>query len=180
VKEGKRSGKPSRKEQSARPGKRSLYDPKLGARNYRKAEDGRFADHPAFRACKDLGGVVIALEHLATNKRRVNVRLKAIRKQVERALRRLAEASQMNRLGDKVRFAEAIASYFNGKNSHERVVRVCFEMIQLRTQLHEQPSRTELQEAVREKFGIEYSEQEWRRLIKRTGLDAQLSNLPAK
>jgi len=38
-------------------GKRSLYNPTLGSSNHRKAEERRFANPPAFIACKNIAGV---------------------------------------------------------------------------------------------------------------------------
>jgi hypothetical protein len=157
-------------------GKRSLYSPEKGASNYRKAQEGRFADHRAFIACKTLQGSLIALQLLAAEKAKGHVRhrLEAITRQFSKAWSSLiVQAKLLRSTSDKLRFSEAIAAMLNPQKQPDVKVWVpCWQAIEMRTK---QPSRAELRRAVREKTGITYSDTEWRRLMRRTGLNKQLA-----
>jgi hypothetical protein len=157
-------------------GKRSLYRPDLGGSNYRKAQDGRFADHPAFLACKTMAGAFVGLQRITPQSRKIDLRLAAIREQMDKALCVLRdEAKNLKRPSDKLRFAEAIAAFFNPpKAPDENVWRVCWREIEMRTRQHEKPSQAELRHAVEGDDGIKFSDEQWKRLMKRTGLNKKL------
>ena len=150
-------GKPSSKG-----GKRSLYNPKLGASNYRKAEGGRFAYHPAFLASQNLAGASIGLERLA--------------RQLDKALCDIRDKTKNLRSpSDKIRFAEAMAAFFNPPKGPDEDVRcVCWRAIQMRTELHQEPSQAELRRAVKQKDHKQFSDEQWKRLMKKTGLNKEL------
>jgi hypothetical protein len=191
-----------RKSRKVKGGKRSLYNPKMGSSNYRKAEQGRFANHPAFAACRNLAGVSIALQRLISGGDKMELRLTATARQLETALLCLLEAKKLKTPGDKIRFAEAMAAYRFPENiggtrfseavkeirelcrigelpdrekpPDENVWRVCWRAIEMRTTQRENPSQAELRHAVEREEGIKLSDEEWKRLIKRTGLNKKL------
>jgi hypothetical protein len=164
---------PSDVEQRPRGGKRSLYDPKLGASNYRKAEDGRFARHPAFIACKKLWGVFYALSTKSGAKKN-NRRWPAIAKQMENALCSLRdEATRSKGRSDKLRFAEAVGAFFDPpKTRDETALLICWRAIELRT--NERPSQAEVRYAVEQVRGKKFLDYEWKRWMKRLGLNKKL------
>lgn len=158
-------------------GKRSLYRPELGSSNWRKAQDGRFADHPAFRACRKLQGASVSVRRMMEDRKKMKLRLAATAEQIDEALCVLGvEAASLNSPSDKLRFAEAIVAAFNRTRGmrDENVFRVCRREIQMRTTLHEKPSQAELRHAVEQMDGIKFSDEEWKRLGKRTGLNKKL------
>jgi len=159
-------------------GKRSLYRPELGSSNWRKAQDGRFADDPAFRACRKLQGASVSLRRMMWNRRKIKLRVAAIAEQMDEALRILkVEATWLKSRGAKLRFAESVAAAFFNRRSEKRdedTLRVCRREIIMRTTLHEKPSQAELRHAVKEIDGREFSDEEWKRLLKRTGLNKHL------
>lgn len=166
-------------------GKRSLYRPELGSSNWRKAQDGRFTLHPAFRACRQFQGAYVAIQRMTSDVKRIEqritqiaLRLEATEIQMDKALLTLSvEAERLKSPSDKLRFAEAIAvAFFNRTPGmrDERVLRVCWREIQMRTTLHEKPSQAELRHAVEREDGIKLSDEEWKRLLKRTGLNKKL------
>ncbi len=156
----------------AKVGKRSLYSPDLGASNYRKAQEGRFANHPAFLACKNLEGVKLALQGMITNREKIGMRTTAVARQIENALSILRdEVKKLGNRSDKLRFAEAIEAFFNPqKTPDEKVWRVCWRAIEMRSM---NPSQAELRRAV-EKDGDTFSDEQWKRLMKRSGLNKEL------
>jgi hypothetical protein len=107
----------------------------------------------------------------------IALRLEATEMQMDNALRTLSvEAERLKSPSDKLRSAEAIAAAFNRTPGmrDERVLRVCWREIQMRTTLHEKPSQAELRHAVEREDGIKFSDEEWKRLLKRTGLNKKL------
>jgi hypothetical protein len=174
--------KSSKQKPGSKAGKRSLYDPKLGASNYRKAQDGRFANHPAFLACKELAGVFVGLERLTPKSRKIDSRLAAITGQMDKALCVLRdETKKLKSVSDKLRFAEAIAAFFNPpKAPDQNVWRVCWRAIEMRTTMHEEPSQAELRHAVEDEDHIKFSDEQWKRLMKQTGLNKELPTLLQK
>jgi len=139
---------------TSKSGKRPLYDPELGSSNWRKAQNGRFADHPAFLACRKLLGASVSVRRMMWNRKKMKLRLAATAEQIDEALRVLkVEATWLNSRSDKLRFAEAIAAAFNRTPGmrDENVLRVCRREISMRTTLHEKPSQAELRHAVEQK-----------------------------
>jgi len=170
---------------SAGTGKRSLYSPDLGSANWRKAQDGRFAFHPVFRACRQFQGAYIAIHRMTSDLKNVKsiaqtttqiaLRLDAVERQMEKALCTFcAEAEKLKGPSEKLRFAEAIREAFNeSKRSDEEVLRVCRREIEMRT-LRKNPSQAELRHAVEKLDNIKFSTEKWKRLLKRTGLNKRL------
>jgi hypothetical protein len=131
-----------RKQEQSRKGglrKKSLYDPNLGSGNWRKAEDGRYADHPAFRACRALQGafqgayitigcMVEDFPRLRRSRKieQIAARLTAAEIQASEALctlrdeaRKLLGWDERGKLkgpGEKFRFADALTVSFNRLN----------------------------------------------------------------
>jgi hypothetical protein len=169
----KRKQKPSSKG-----GKRPLYDPKLGSSNWRKAQDGRFADHPVFRACRKLQGASVSLQRMMGSRKKMKLRLAATAEQMDEAFRVLKiEATSLNRRGAKLRFAEAVAAAFFDRKPEmrdEETLRVCQREIMMRTTTHEKPSQAELRHAVEEINGKKFTDERWKRLLKRIGLNKRL------
>jgi hypothetical protein len=165
-----------RKSRKVKGGKRSLCSPARGSSNYRKAQEGRFADHPAFIACKSVAGVQVALHHLMETRKKIKIRLPAIVDQLEKALRCLSEeANKLSGKSEKLRFAEAIANFFSPwRGSDHNVWRVCWREIEMRTTQHEKPSQAESRRAVESEDGTKFSDEQWKRLMKRTGLNKKL------
>jgi hypothetical protein len=165
-------------------GKRSLYSPKLGSSNWRKARDGRYALHPAFRAYRKLQGAktalqlaVLDLKQITQTKKvkQMNVRLSSTELQLGEALKMFAgEAKELKSSSDKLHFAEAIAAASHRtKKPDDNVERVCWRAVEMRTR-GENPSQVELRRAVQKFDGITFSDLEWKRLLKRTGLNRLL------
>jgi hypothetical protein len=163
-------------ERKAKGGRRSLYKPELGASNYRKAQDGRFADHPAFLACRSFAGAFVGLERMTESRKKIMLRLEAITGQLDKALCNLRdEAKNLKTRSDKLRFAEAIAASFDPpKAPDEKVSRVCQRAIYLRNRLHKKPSQAELRHAVEREDDLKFSNEQWKRLMKQTGLNKTL------
>jgi len=162
-------------------GKRSLYNPELGASNYRKAREGRFADKPAFIAMKGLAGVGIALGNMAkmSDQRTLALIAPAVARQMDRAWLKLSEAAKAaTTLGDKLRFAEAVARIFvPGKKPDEKTERACWLAIELKKFKRgkaSKPSQAELRKALIDRFGMTFEDEEWKRMLKKTGLNKQL------
>lgn len=166
------------------PGKRSLYSPELGTSNYRKAEWGRFAYHEAFTACRKIDGALARLKHTASELklRKLKARCGSIATHLESGLCMLGtKAIKLTSRGDKIRFAEAIAAFFNPpKWPDSKVAWVCREVVDWRTRFNEDPSQAELRQAVREKHGIKFSNREFESVLRRTGLDKELPRRFAK
>jgi hypothetical protein len=176
-------------------GKRSLYNPELGASNWQAAQQGRFATrvasgeqkgmprYPAYFAYKKLEGALIGLQRIRDDFKNIPLRVSAVAGQIEEGLRILrAEAKKAKRRGDKIRFAEAIIAALDPKGSDRsdrNVWRVCWRAIEMLTK-RENPSQAELRRAVDEIDGLPFSDQEWKRLIKRTGLNRELLTHPAE
>ena len=162
-------------------GKRSLYNPALGASNYRKAQEGPFADKPAFIAMKGLAGVGRALQKMATMSDQKTLALiaTAVAGQMDRAWFKLSEAAiAATTPGDKLRFAEAVIRIFvPGKEPDEKTARACWLAIQLtnfRRGKRAKPSQAELRKALIARFGMTFEDEEWKRMLKKTGLNKQL------
>jgi hypothetical protein len=154
------------------PGKRSLYRPELGASNYRRAEGGRFASHPAFVACMKLWGVFSALCVTSTAKS-TKRRLPALVNQMDKALGILRdEAKELKGRGDKLRFAEAIAAFFDPSNPDGRIRRLCWRALEMRA-ARPKPSQAQLRRLLAEKDKITWSDEGWKRVIKRVGINRE-------
>jgi hypothetical protein len=167
-------------------GKRSLYYPELGASNWQAAQQGRFATrvasgeqkgvprYPAYFACKKLEGALIGLQRIRDDLKNIPPRVSAVAGQTEEGLRILrAEAKKVKSQGDKIRFAETIMAALDPMEPDERVWRVCWRAREMLTR-RENPSQAELRRAVEQTEGIKFFDQEWKRLIKRTGLNREL------
>ena len=167
-------------------GKRSLYYPELGASNWQAAQQGRFATrvasgkqkgmprYPAYFACKKLEGALIGLQMIRDDLKKLALRVSAITGQAEEGLRILrAEAEKVKSHGDKIRFAETNVAALDPMEPDERVWRVCWRAREILTR-RENPSQAELRRAVEQTEGIKFSDEEWKRLLKRTGLNKQL------
>ena len=99
--------------------------------------------------------------------------ISAVAAQTEEGLRILrAEAKKVKSHGDKIRFAETVMAALDPMQPDERVWRVCWRAREMLTR-GANPSQAELRRAVEEE-GIKFSDQEWKRLIKRTGLNREL------
>jgi hypothetical protein len=160
-------------------GKRPLYDPKEGPSNYRKAQEGRFSDHPAFSVCKRLEGVAIGLNRIRGLKvsKKIKLLLDAVSYQMDGALKDLkAESKKLLGQGEKFKFSEAFNAYFDPKQPDFVTWRVCWELIEFRSSnpLADLPSRAELRKTVGDKHGLTLTDPQWKRLLKKTGLDLQL------
>jgi hypothetical protein len=170
--------KKRKQKSTSKGGKRPLYDPELGSSNWRRAQDGRFADHPVFRACRKLQGALVSIRRMMGNRKKMELRLTATAEQMDEALRVLKiQGTSLSRRGDKLRFAEAIGAAFKDRADgtwDEDTLRVCRREIMMRTTLHEKPSQAELRRAVKEIDEREYSDERWKRLLKRTGLNRRL------
>ena len=160
----------------AKRGKQSLYDPKKGAKNHIKALGGRFAEHPAYLAIKNVVGAHIALQRMAGNIKSIELRIEAVTRQLDKALNILGnETKKLKGSGDKIRFAEVISSIFNPPQTDDITHRICWMATQMRTEMHEQPSQAELRQRLKaDKFPIELTDEEWKRTMKRTGLNKKL------
>ena len=170
------SAKRSKQKRARKGGKRPLYDPNLGASNYRKAEGGRFAYHPTFLASQNLAGASIGLERLLSGGRQNKQRLIVIARQLGKALCDISdETKNLRSPSDKIRFAEAMAAFFNPPKGPDEDVRcVAWRAIQMRTELHQEPSQAELRRAVKQKDHKQFSDEQWKRLMKKTGLNKEL------
>lgn len=165
----------NRKGKKLRGGRRSLYDPKLGASNYRKAQEGRFADHAAFRACKKLFGAFVAIQRMVTNGKSIKLRAAAVARQMDKALCDLHDAAaKLKTPSDKLRFAEAIAWFFDPTKSPDVTVWcTCWRAIEMRGP-DQKPSQAELRHALEREDGIRFSDEQWKRVMRRTGLNKEL------
>jgi hypothetical protein len=124
-----------------------------------------------------LEGALIGLQRIRDDFKNIPLRVSAVAGQIEEGLRILrAEAKKAKRRGDKIRFAEAIIAALDPKGSgrsDRNVWHVCWRAIEMLTK-RENPSQAELRRAVDEIDGLPFSDQEWKRLIKRTGLNREL------
>jgi hypothetical protein len=167
-------------------GKRSLYYPELGASNWQAAQQGRFATrvasgeqkgmprYPAYFATKKLEGTLIGLQRMRDDFKNLALRVSAVAGQIEEGLCILrAEAEKVKSHGDKIRLAEAIIAALDPKGSDRNVWRVCWRAVEMLTN-RENPSQLELRRAVDEIDGLTFSDQEWGRLMRRTGLNRKL------
>ncbi|MCE0522044.1 MAG: hypothetical protein LV480_03955 [Methylacidiphilales bacterium] len=160
-------------------GKRPFYDPKDGPSNYRKAQEGRFSDHPAFSVCKRLEGVAIGLNRIRGLKvsKKIKLLLDAVSSQMDGALNDLkTESVKLVGRGEKLKFSEAINAYFDPKQPDFATWRVCWEWIEIRSSntSAELPSRAEFRKIVSEKHQLTFTDEKWKRLLKKTGLDLQI------
>ena len=143
--------------------------------------------YPTYFGCKKLEGACIGLQRmLKPNKlltkngrdrdggKNLEARIAVVAAQLSEGLCILREeAKKVKGWGDKIRFAEGIIAAFDPGNPDTKVWRACWRATEMRTR-RENPSQFELRHAVEQKDGIKFSDQEWKRLIKRTGLNKQL------
>jgi hypothetical protein len=111
------------------------------------------------------------------NPKKMKLRLVATAEQVDDALGLLnGEANGLKGRSDKLRCAEAFAAAFNriAGTQDKNTLRVCLREIMMRTTQHEKPSQAELRRAVEAFDGIKFTDEQWKRLLKRTGLNKQL------
>ena len=170
MKQSKSTAKGSRRDRGkVGAGKRSLYRPELGASNYRRAQDGRFAAHPAFVACKKLWGVQIALG-IASGNRMSKLRMAALANQMNKAMRLIQnEAQGLKSVSDKLRFAEAIAACLDPSGGDNKMLRLCWRAIERRGK-SPTLSQAELRRLLETDEEITWSDEEWKRVLKRSGL----------
>jgi hypothetical protein len=85
------------------------------------------------------------------------------------------EAGKLKTQGDKLRFADAIAEFFNPATAPDNEVeRVCWLAIEMRTRNGEKPSQAELRKAARGKVKAAASDELWKDLMRKTGLKKTL------
>jgi hypothetical protein len=93
----------------------------------------------------------------------------ALANQMNNAMRLLQnEAGALKRLSDKLRFAEAIAASFDPSEADKQLYRLCWRAIEARGRLT--PSQAELRRLLETEDGITWSDEEWKRVLKRSGL----------
>lgn len=142
--------------------------------------------YPAYFACKELAGALYALRLVDSDLQRINVRSKilatiklrvsAIFRQIDQALAVFDnEAKRLKGRGDKLRFAEAIVAFFDRqKRADDTTLSVCFRVIELRVELHGDPSQKELRDALKTIDELTFSDDKWKRLMRSTGLNREL------
>jgi hypothetical protein len=167
------------KKGSVKKGRHSLYDPKEGASNYRKAQEGRFSDHPAFSVCKRLEGVAIGLNRIRGLKvsKKIKLLLDAVSSQMDGALNDLkSESVKLLNRGEKLKFSEAFNAYFDPKQPDYTTWRVCWELIELRSlnRPADLPSQFEFRKSLAAKYNLKFTDQRWKRLLKKTGIGSLL------
>jgi hypothetical protein len=168
------------RKQRSKGGKRPLYKPELGVANYRRAQGGPFADHPAFRACKSFYGVLIALRRMTANREAIELRIQAVKRQMDAALFVLQdEVTKLETPSDKFHFAEAIAAFFSrpkkkSDEANQKIARVCLCAEEMGHKLGRYPTKAELRLALHKEEGIRFTNDQWRSLLKRIGLSKEL------
>jgi hypothetical protein len=156
-------------------GKKPLYNTALKSSNHRKALGGRFVDHPAYIAIRNLAGVADQLgRHKdAKSLKRMRQMMGVMEGVAVTSLASLKECAQgLKGQGDKLRFAEAVMSFLAPSKTPDLYAHhVCWEEIEFRTENHCKPSKAELRKIVKEKHLVTFTDLQWRRLLERVGLN---------
>ena len=174
-------------------GKRALYDPALGTRNLDLARTGPRGKHPAYQAMRLIAGAKTGLQRMAemTNAKTLKTVAPAVAAQMERgleALRVLATALQS--AGDKLRFAEAVAAFFETKQPDVKTERALWTSIEMRTRptlkgeqmlRGQTPTQAELRAELKRRHPeMTFSNKQWGRMLASTGLDKKLPSANEK
>jgi len=133
---------------------------------------------------KELAGIGIALQNMAkmSDGKMLALIATAVAGQMERAWSKLSQAATAaNTPGDKLRFAEAVARIFvGGKEPDEKTEKACWLAIEMRRTDPKNPknrltpSQAELRRELKDRYEMTFGDEEWKRMLKKTGLNKQL------